>query len=318
MAMVKFLKKNKWLLAILILATFLRVYRLNYVELFGDEVDAGYQAYSLMTTGRDYKGNLLPTYAQSFSEWRAPGLMYAMIPFIKVFGLNEWGVRLTSVFFGITALLAWWWLMSELKVENKVKIFTTLLLAIIPWQVQYSRSGYELTLMSTMLILGTIFWIKAQKSKNFWLILISGTAFAAAIYTYNTANIYVPLLVLVTSLIFGWKWSKIWKLLGVGAILCLSIIFSVIFGRAADRFNLFSVWGSKEVSSETINLRNEAATPLSRIIYNKAVISTKKIVFNYTNAFGSEFLFNQGDVTFRQSLHEVGNLYWIMAPLIIW
>ena len=75
-----------------LLSFFLRSYRLDYVELFGDELDAGYQAYSIMTTGRDYYGNFMPTYMHSFSEWRAPGLMYSMVLFIKIFGLNEWGV----------------------------------------------------------------------------------------------------------------------------------------------------------------------------------------------------------------------------------
>ena len=35
------------------------------ISLFGDEIDVGYHAWSLITTGRDYMGNLLPTYIQS-------------------------------------------------------------------------------------------------------------------------------------------------------------------------------------------------------------------------------------------------------------
>ena len=99
------LKKNFWLILILILAIFLRFFRLDYLELFGDEIDAGYQSYSLMETGRDYKGHFMPLYAQSFSEWRAPMMMYFMTPFIKVLGLNEWGIRSYSAFFGVVSIL---------------------------------------------------------------------------------------------------------------------------------------------------------------------------------------------------------------------
>jgi len=92
--MVNWVKNNGWLCLILVVALFLRTYRLDYLELFGDELDVGYQSYSLVTTGRDYKGNFLPTYIHSFSEWRAPGLMYVMMPFISIFGLDEWGLGL--------------------------------------------------------------------------------------------------------------------------------------------------------------------------------------------------------------------------------
>lgn len=316
--MVKFLKNNKWLIIILFLATFLRVYRINYVELFGDELDAGYHAYSLMTTGKDYKGHLLPTYAQSFSEWRAPGLMYAMVPFIKVFGLNEWGVRLTAAFFGIALIIVWSWLLKTISVDKKVNLLSCLLLAIVPWQVQYSRAGYELTMMSTFLVLGIIFWVKALRSKKNWLILGAGVCNVVALYTYNTANLYVPLLVLAGLMVFGWQWKKIFKLFLVGFVLALPLIINILWGKAADRFSLFSVWNNKEVAAKVNDLRNEDGnSTISKVFYNKFSISIKKIFFNYTNALGSNFLFNEGDVTFRQSLHYVGNLFWVMLPLIV-
>ena len=110
--MVKWFRDGEWfLIAVLLLTIFLRVYRLDYLELFGDELDAGYQSYSLMTSARDYKGNWLPIYAHSFSEWRAPGLMYAMVPFIAIFGLNEFGVRMCPVFFGVLGILGFVYLL---------------------------------------------------------------------------------------------------------------------------------------------------------------------------------------------------------------
>jgi hypothetical protein len=38
-----------------VLALSLRLYRLDNLSLFSDEIDVGYQAYSLLTTGHDYK-----------------------------------------------------------------------------------------------------------------------------------------------------------------------------------------------------------------------------------------------------------------------
>jgi len=51
-------KTTLFLLLILFLATFLRFWQLDVVppELFGDELDIGYHAYSLLKTGKDYYG----------------------------------------------------------------------------------------------------------------------------------------------------------------------------------------------------------------------------------------------------------------------
>ena len=67
--------------------------------MFGDEVDVGYQAYSLFKTGRDLYAQAFPTYIHSLSEWRAPLLMYATVPTVAAFGTSELGVRLPQVIF---------------------------------------------------------------------------------------------------------------------------------------------------------------------------------------------------------------------------
>src|SRR5687768_13054969 len=91
---------------IFVLAIFLRVYRLDNVPpaLFGDEIDVGYQAYSLWETGRDLTGRLMPFYIRSLSEFRTPLYIYSAVPFVGIFGLNEWGVRLPAVFWGLVSI----------------------------------------------------------------------------------------------------------------------------------------------------------------------------------------------------------------------
>ena len=58
----KFVLKNWILISIIVLASILRLYKLDKVpvSLFGDELDVGYHAYSILKTGRDYSGNFLP------------------------------------------------------------------------------------------------------------------------------------------------------------------------------------------------------------------------------------------------------------------
>jgi hypothetical protein len=49
-----FIKNNFLIILIVLLAFFLRIYRLDNLSLFEDELDIGYQAYSKLKTGELY------------------------------------------------------------------------------------------------------------------------------------------------------------------------------------------------------------------------------------------------------------------------
>ena len=112
------MKRNSLIifLLIILLAAGLRIYKLDSIPpgLFGDEVDVGYQAYSLLNTGKDLTGRFLPFYLKSLSEFRTPLYIYSAVPFIGVFGLNEWGVRLPAVFWGLTSIIGMFLLSRKL------------------------------------------------------------------------------------------------------------------------------------------------------------------------------------------------------------
>ena len=84
---------------IIILAVFLRVWKVDKVpvSLFGDELDVGYQAYSILKTGRDYNGNFMPLHFQSMAEWRTPLYLYSCVPTVFIFGISPLGVRLPAI-----------------------------------------------------------------------------------------------------------------------------------------------------------------------------------------------------------------------------
>lgn len=69
------------LFAIVVIASILRLFHLSQVpvSLFGDELDVGYQAYSILKTGRDYSGNYMPLHLQSLAEWRTPLYLYSAV-----------------------------------------------------------------------------------------------------------------------------------------------------------------------------------------------------------------------------------------------
>ena len=76
--------------------------------LYIDEIDVGYQAYSILKTGKDYFGNNLPIAIHSFADYRAPLLIYLDIPFVAILGLNSLAVRLPSMIFGTLSIFAFY------------------------------------------------------------------------------------------------------------------------------------------------------------------------------------------------------------------
>ena len=98
------MKKTLVLLgAVTILAAVLRLYRLGStpISLEWDEVAIGYDAYSLIKTGRDQFGDLLPVTFRSLDDYKPPIYEYLTVIPVSVFGLTGFAVRLPSALSGI-------------------------------------------------------------------------------------------------------------------------------------------------------------------------------------------------------------------------
>jgi len=142
----KLLSNTKLLLIlILLLASFLRLWRLGDVpvSLFGDELDVGYHAYSILKTGRDYHGNLLPFHFQSLAEYRTPLFLYSAVPTVGLFGISALGVRLPAAIFGILGVYALYMLVNEITKSKKLALASSFVLTMSPWHIQYSRAAFE-------------------------------------------------------------------------------------------------------------------------------------------------------------------------------
>ena len=99
------------------LAFGLRFYNVwdNPPALSWDEVSIGYNAYSILKTGRDEHGRFLPidTFV-GYGDYKPPLAIYITVPFVALFGLNELAVRLPSVLFGTLTVLLTYFLVQEL------------------------------------------------------------------------------------------------------------------------------------------------------------------------------------------------------------
>lgn len=326
------------LLLICALAFSLRVYSLDKVPpaLFGDEIDVGDQAYSLLKTGRDINNRFLPVYIKSVAEYRAPLYIYSAVPFVAVFGLNEWGVRLPAAFWGVVSILGLY-LLAERLFSKKIALASALIVAFSPWHLQYSRGGFEATMLLAFLIFATYFFLLGIRKGIF--LLISLFLFGLTPYIYSTAVLFTPLWLLALTMLF---WNEVvgktrqTKSLRfpAAALLILGLtvlpaLWSIHAGVAGERFSVVSIF-KESVLLDKINLarRGEEFFTVDGIktqinpageyfFHNKLSVYSQVFALNYLRAFSPEFLFTRGDPTFRQSIQEMGELYYFEIPLIL-
>ena len=89
-----------------LLGLFVRFYRLGEIPagLYLDEAAQGYNAYSILRTGRDEFGKFLPIVFRSFADFKTPIYIYLIVPLIPIFGLTSFTVRFPSFFFSVLTL----------------------------------------------------------------------------------------------------------------------------------------------------------------------------------------------------------------------
>src|SRR3989344_2949761 len=183
------------LLVILIFAAFLRIYRITEIPpgVNQDEASIGYTAYSLLKTGSDEYGRLFPISFESFGDWKLPFYIYLTVPFVALFGLSEFAVRLPSALFGVATVFTTYILVVALLKDKKLALLTSFLVAIAPWHLHFSRVESESNVAIFFITVGMIFLLKSVRDKS-WFIIVSFISFALTYFIYAGNHIFTTLL----------------------------------------------------------------------------------------------------------------------------
>ncbi|OGM57814.1 hypothetical protein A3A50_02260 [Candidatus Woesebacteria bacterium RIFCSPLOWO2_01_FULL_38_20] len=332
--------KQKILLVLIILLAFvLRFYKLSsYPALNADEAAIGYNAYSLIQTGRDEHGNPWPVHFQSFNDYK-PGLyFYMVLPFVKVIGLNEWAVRIPGAALGVMTVLVIYLLAKELFPEIKFIIYNlpgrhaglqftigeiaALLLAISPWHIHFSRGGWEVNVSTFFITTGIWLFFKSIKNPKF--LVMSLLSFVASLYTYHAARVVVPLFGIGLVAFYKRELIKSSKWLLIAAIAAIIILIPLIkdltglagISRAAG-VGLFADSGPLSRINEQRGEHGDYLSLSAKLLHNKAVNYGLAFLSNWSKHYWGEFLFLSGDEIQRNKVPETGELYLYQLPLLI-
>ncbi len=218
--------KRAALLVILGIGLFIRFYKLgeNPVGFYRDEASTGYDAFSIMQTGRDQYGTILPLFARSFGDYDESLYRFLVVPSVLLFGLNEFAVRLPAALIGLLTILVFYFL-ARAFVEEKIALIITFLLAVSPWHIMYSRVGFRAVLFPFFLCLGLFFFLEGLKRKK--ILVAAAIAFAFSLYTYSAARVFVPLFLVFLAALF-FKDLKKHKKQAVIAGIILSVVLAAL------------------------------------------------------------------------------------------
>lgn len=312
-----------WLILIILAAFFLRFYKVTRIppSLNWDEASITYNAYSILKTGRDEWGRILPLHFQSYGEYKLPAQVYFSIPAIALLGLNELGVRITPVVYGTLTVLILYFLASGLFKNKGIGLLSAFLLAISPWHIQLTRASFESSFSVFWVSLGALFFIKGFEKSKWW--LFSVVSFAISVYTYNAARVFVPIFLFTCALLYRKEVFKNLKLFTFYLIFFISSLiplFAFWFsGEATARLKLVSVTDDPGFVLRINEARGKLDLPgiLPRVVHNKVTHFTYVYTKNYLAHFTPDFLFVSGAGHKQHHVQGIGEFYAIQAPFIL-
>lgn len=322
------MKKWIFLVCILLIAGFLRLYQLgmNPPSLDWDEAAWGYNAYSIGIDGKDEFGRFLPlNYLESFGDFKPPLYAYLAVVPMKVFGINAFAVRLPSALLGVLTVLVAYFLTKRIFSTSKNKegyaITTSLILAVSPWHIMLSRAAFEANVASFLLITGVWLFLCAMQNRK-WYLLLSAVSFVLSVYTFNTARVVAPLLIVFLGLIF---WKKLWEMKKVavlaafvGMIVLLPTFQFLLSKQAGLRFQEVNIFSDlsviRTINQEVVNDNNAW---WSKTIHNRRLVFSVLYTKHYLDNLNPIFLFISGDINPKFSTQDVGQLYLWDLPFFI-
>ncbi len=334
------------LVVVLGITMFTRFYHVTQFPpaLYWEEIALGYDAYSVLKTGKDFLGNTPQLVSfESFGDYKPALYFYLLMPFLAVFGLNEFSVRLPAMIAGVllvigTGLLARFLWQGK---DNEKKLFQLLVMlvtAISPWAIQFSRAAWEVNVATTFIVWGVLFGLWAKEKRFVVNGAVSFLLFALSMYTYHSARLISPLLAL--GMLMLWVQEKgvvlshfhsltltlqkykqfLLKSFSLGIFFLLIITPILIALRdpvTKQRFAETNLFADGHVVKLSNALREEGGNTLAaKFFTHRYYLYTKEFVENYLKHFEFQFLFVSGDQNPRHSVQYFGQLYIVESIFI--
>lgn len=160
-----------------------------------DELLKVFDGAAVYRTGMDHHGHSWPLFFKQTGEYSPPFYIYFAGLFSAQWGINGYTTRLPSAVLGILSVLLTFFYVRDLWGEN-AGLLAAFLVAFSPWNAHYSRMGWEAISAIPMQLVGLWLFLRWSRSLSAWNLVFSSACFALTFYTYPTARVFIPMLLL--------------------------------------------------------------------------------------------------------------------------
>jgi hypothetical protein len=280
------------LVIISLLSASLFFYKINVSPpaLNADEASNAYDAYSILKTGKDQYGSFLPLRFKSFGDYKLPLLTYLAVPFIKLFGLTETGIRMVNFPFVLLFPFIVYLLTYELLSNKIISLLASFLSAFSPGLQMLGRQGSESFMTAFFLTFSFYLFLRFFKKQSFFNFSFFIFNFLLALFGYHSTRLWAGFFFLfMIYYIFTKKLSKIFLFIFVGAIMLFGITDLIYKPTRVKNLLFFNNLG---FSLKINELRGEGG---SHLLYNKLTMGARDLGLNYLKYFSPQFLLINGD-----------------------
>lgn len=255
------------------------------VGFYSNEALLGYRGKLLAQELVDETGRKLPLIFTSFQGYQLPFSSYLVALSVKLFGLNEWAVRLPFAIVSCLGLIAIFSIIRLLfPKEKQLAFWTTVVMAVSPGAIFLSRFPSDWNLVFNLFLLG------------FWLFL----------FLIKKRRLKFLFFILFLSLLFS-----------------LSIFFSYLRLPGASKdftTHQLGFFTDSTILNGVNQMRGEdlrAGKPLlGRLFYNKSFYVTR-LVATALDHFKPQFYFASGDGNSLHGLSNFGPILPVFLPLFL-
>lgn len=287
------------ILTVMVIYFYARDLRLSPPNLFSDEAMIGLQAAGAINGEANFQ--FLRIFYTHFDTPLLGALpVYSTWPFVKLFGLNETGVRVASSFFIGLGLFFAYLALRRLKVPYA--IVPAVVAGIQPITIHFARINFGHGAAFCCMMAATWIWIRARQDERLGQAIFAGFVAGVASYGHLSFVIAVPFFVLavcLTELVWNWlAWRSYRWIVGFGLTAVITMLphawLAITDKRYWDRLD------EKQGGNITPDVLIERLR-------------------TYPNFFSYDYLFRKGEAWYitRHSIVGAGELFPYILPLAI-
>jgi 4-amino-4-deoxy-L-arabinose transferase-like glycosyltransferase len=253
-----------------------------------DELSFGYNAYSLVKTGKDEYGATLPMRLKSFGDYKLPLYSYIATAPIALIGLNETAVRFPAFVAGVLLPFIVYLLVKKLFEDDNKALMAGFLVAVSPLFGEMTRHAHEGTIMIVFLLAAIYFLIKVMEEVSYRNISLFSLFMLLSLFSYHIARVFAVFLVGYL-LIHLLKRGRARKNLFTITILILPLLFFGIteLRNSPQRLKNLVFYNNSGFTLRINELRGEHD---AQMLHNKFTQSVVLLSSEYLKYFSPQFL----------------------------